>query len=136
MVASKYILTLGVPVYNGENYIIDTLESIYTNLSNNPELQEKVEILICNNASEDQTEKQIMQYQKKLNLNYHKHGSNIGYDKNIDSLVKKAQGRYVWFIGCGEKIKEGALDNLCEILNNQHYTNLILNFDIFFEGPF
>ena len=45
-----------------------------------------------------------MQFQKN-HFNYHKHDSNMSYDKNIDSLVQKAQGQYVWFIGCGEKIK-------------------------------
>jgi len=61
------ILTIGIPVYNGERTIEDTIESILIQLDDN--LKDKVEILISNNHSTDKTKEIVEKYKNKFPKN-------------------------------------------------------------------
>lgn len=129
------LLTLGLPVYNGEQCIGFTLQSIidalkYVNDST------KIEILVSDNNSTDKTSEVVNKFiNDGFKINYYCNETNIGYDGNIDAIVKRASGKYVWFLGCGEKIKIDALTRLIEKFNNDdiEYTNILLDFDIYDE---
>lgn len=95
----KKILTIGIPTYNGAPHIRETLDSI---LSQDPNiLDSKVEILISDNASTDETELIVREYSSKHPnlIRYSKNEINIGFDRNLDMLFKKANGAYVWLMG-------------------------------------
>lgn len=127
------LLTLGLPVFNGEQCIGLTLQSII-NAFNTLSLEDKdqIEILISDNASNDCTQEVVNRFIANcLTIRYVRNEKNLGYDGNIDSIVKKAQGQYVWFLGCGEQIKEDALARLIFKLQNTNYTNIVLDFDIY-----
>ena len=123
-------------MYNGEECISSSLESIKNALSLLSQVdKEKIEVIISDNQSTDNTKKEIEKFiSKKLNLTYFCNEKNVGYDGNIDLLVQRSNARYVWFLGCGEKIKEDSLKRLIEKLyNNIIYTNILLDFDIYDE---
>lgn len=128
------LITLGLPVYNGEFCIGITLESIVYALNN---LMDKtqIEILVSDNNSTDKTSKVVGEFiEDGYGIKYYCNETNIGYDGNIDAIVKKANGKYVWFLGCGEKVKIDSLSRLIEKLNNDiEYTNILLDFDIYDE---
>ncbi len=131
---SDVLLTLGLPVYNGSNCVQDTLRSINNALKKVD--QNKIEVLVSNNASEDNTFLVVQNLCNKLNLNIslYSEESNIQYDGNIDKIVRRAKGRYVWFIGCGETIKQDALCRVIKYLDIEYeYTNILLDFDIYDE---
>jgi len=129
------LLTLGIPVYNGEKCLTQTLESLKISLDycKNKNL---FEILISDNASIDQTYASIKGFTDKgLEIQYFRNIENIGYDRNINNIVQYARGKYVWFLGCGETLKEDALQRLEEKLNVQtEYSNIVLDFDIYDEA--
>lgn len=130
------LLTLALPVYDGGTCIGFTLQSIIDALlSLSTQEKQMCEILISDNQSVDETSKVINQFiSNGLEINYHRNETNIGYDANIDMLVEKAGGKYVWFLGCGEQIKNDALHRLIEKLNiNDEYTNILVDFDIYDE---
>jgi len=128
------LLTLGLPVYNGEKCIANTIESIVLALQkvSKPDL---IEILVSDNASLDSTRDVVNHFiLNGVIIQYFCNEKNIGYDGNIDAIVKKAHGKYVWFLGCGEKVKEDALQRLIEkLMNDTDYTNILLDFDIYDE---
>lgn len=131
---NNVLLTLGLPVYNGEGCIASTIESIVVSLKN-IKYTYLIEILILDNLSTDKTSNIVNRYiDSGLNIKYYCNKKNIGYDGNIDQIVKKATGKYVWFLGCGEKIKENSISRLIEKLDNSNdYTNILLDFDIYDE---
>lgn len=128
------LLTLGLPVYNGEICIGFTLQSIIDALKYVNE-STQIEILVSDNNSTDKTSEVVNKFiTDGFEIKYYYNETNIGYDGNIDAIVKKASGRYVWFLGCGEKIKVDSLTRLIEKLNNDiKYTNILLDFDIYDE---
>jgi len=130
---SNYLLTVGIPVYNGERFIRQTLESLIDALS---EITVgKVEILISDNCSTDKTSLIIEDYRNsgKLIISSFRNRQNQGYDKNIDLIVERARGKYVWFLGCGEIVKPKALKTILSRLEKDTYNYVLLNFDIFAE---
>ena len=131
---NEILLTLGLPVYNGEKCINNTLESILIALKNIESIS-LIEILVSDNMSIDKTSNIVKEYiNKGLNIKYYCNETNIGYDGNIDSIVNKANGKYVWFLGCGERIKVESLSRLIKKLDNSvDYTNILLDFDIYDE---
>jgi len=126
-------ITLGIPVYNGDFCIGLTLESIRDAL-NNVQDKTQIEILISDNKSTDKTSEVVKSFVNDYKIKYYCNDTNIGYDGNIDTIVKRASGEYIWFLGCGEKVKIDSLSRLIEKLNNDiEYTNILLDFDIYDE---
>ncbi|MGJ0334208.1 glycosyltransferase [Aliarcobacter cryaerophilus] len=127
-------LTLGLPVYNGEECIGCTIQSIVDALNNLVD-QTKIEILVSDNNSIDKTSEVVKKFiEDGHEIKYYCNETNIGYDGNIDAIVKRANGKYVWFLGCGEKVKIDSLSRLIEKLDNEiEYTNILLDFDIYDE---
>jgi glycosyltransferase involved in cell wall biosynthesis len=125
-------LSICIPVYNGEKFIAKTIQSILAQL--NQFNQYSIEILIIDNNSQDMTFKIMEQYKEKnQSIKCLKNNVNLGYDKNIDLLVEKATGEYVWFLGCGEVIKDGVIDLVLAEITRENFDNILLNFDIYSE---
>lgn len=131
---NKQLLTLGLPVYNGESCIEFTLQSIIDALKNVQDVS-LIEILVSDNMSIDKTSEVVNKFiNNGMEIKYFCNEKNIGYDGNIDAIVQKASGKYVWFLGCGEKVKHDSLLRLIGKLNNGiEYTNILLDFDIYDE---
>ena len=129
------ILTIGIPVFNGQHAIHRTLTSIYNGLQFLPDIG-MVEVVICDNASTDQTSAEIHEFfiGKKARGAYYRHRCNFGFDSNLDSIVKLGKGAYIWFVGCGDEVKPDAIKRLVEKLGGLFVSNLLLDFDRFGES--
>ena len=67
------LVSIGVPVYNGENYLRQALESITNQTYRN------LEILIADNASTDGTEAICREFAARdERIRYHRHPTNLG----------------------------------------------------------
>ena len=128
------LLTIGIPILNGEETIEQTLQSIL--VAKEKIDDKKIEILISDNCSDDRTIFKIKNFIKKndllvkININ----DSNLGYDKNIDKIVEESNSLFVWFLGCGEKITPHSLEIILKkIQKNKDLSNMVLNFDIYNE---
>jgi len=97
MVQNKILLTIGIPVYNGESFIEDTINSIKIP----KELQDKVDIVVSDNCSTDKTAEIVNKYSF---IKYFKNDINIGYDRNIQNVFLKASGEFVWTIAADDVI--------------------------------
>lgn len=82
-------VSIGLPVYNGENYLRQGLESLlgqtYTDF----------ELIIADNASTDSTEEICRGYAgDDPRIRYFRHESNRGASYNFNYVVHQARGRY------------------------------------------
>ncbi len=125
------ILTIGIPVFNGQNCIKKTLKSIADNLYDAKSLL-SVEVLISDNCSTDDTQTKIKEF-SDLSIKYYKNSINYGYDFNVDKVIDLAGGEYVWFLGCGEVIKKGSIELLLKKIKLYRASLFILNYDIYEE---
>jgi len=111
-------LTIGIPVHNGSKYIKDTINSIIEQIDDIN--RNEIEILISDNASIDETPEIIKKYVEKYpNLfSYFRNNENVGADRNIDNIFKKAKGNFVWICGDDDEIITGQLKNVLEKIKN------------------
>jgi len=82
-------VSIGIPVYNGENYIIPALDSIldqtYTNF----------EVIISDNASSDGTADICRQYASQDHrIHYYRNEINLGAAQNYNRVFNLSRGEY------------------------------------------
>lgn len=129
--SSNIKLSVAIPTYNGAKYIREALDSISTQLD---DIDEDIEIVISDNASTDQTPEIIREYQKKYPfIKYFRNDENVGFDRNVDLLFKRAKGKYVWTLTDKEVLKANILKVIMKELRKNTYTNILLNFEIYSE---
>lgn len=111
------LLTIAIPTYNRASYLDINLNQLLTNIN---QLEDKsiLEIIISNNASTDNTDLIVSKYiDKGLNVNYYKNESNIGPDRNFESCLSKAKGKYFWIFGDDELLFNSALKKIIYVLS-------------------
>lgn len=121
------ILTIGIPVYNGETTIQGTLDSVIK------QMIPGIEIVISDNNSTDKTAEIIRHnYPVDSNIKYFKNETNIGADRNIDLVVKRSSGRYVWLLGDDDEISPGGIKKIMNIiLNNSELAAIFVNYGLY-----
>jgi glycosyltransferase involved in cell wall biosynthesis len=92
-------VTIGVPVYNGEKYLDECLNSLAT------QSYSDLEIVICDNASTDRTQQICEDYASRdSRIRYIRNPVNIGLGRNFRRVLELARGEY---------FKAAAADDVC-----------------------
>lgn len=112
---NKPLLSICIPTYNREPYLKECLDSIVCQF-NDPEIYNQVEIIISDNASNDDTEKVAREYKKRFNnITYYRNNTNLGYDRNVQRVVYYAVGDFIWTLSDDELIRPDSLEYLFKI---------------------
>ncbi len=83
------LVTVGIPVYNGEKFLKKRLDSIQNQTFKN------FEVIISDNASNDLTSDICKQYENLDNkIKYYRQEKNLGYVENFNYLIKNAKSKY------------------------------------------
>lgn len=112
---NRFILSVIIPAYNLEKYISNCLDSILSQIKTN-----NIEIIIINDGSIDKTEIVCQQYCQKYNFIKYFYQENSGVSCARNSGLKKATGKYVWFIDGDDLIYPGILDDVLAVLINDY----------------
>jgi glycosyltransferase involved in cell wall biosynthesis len=76
-------LSIGIPVYNGENFLRELLTNLREQTFND------FEIVICDNASTDRTEQICREYAAlDSRIRYHRNQTNIGANRNFNKVFE------------------------------------------------
>jgi len=82
-------VSIGMPVFNGEEYIQEALDSILKQTFSN------FEIIISDNASTDRTQEICLKYASKDNrIRYYRNKKNLGGPTNYNLVFKLSSGEY------------------------------------------
>jgi len=84
------VLTIAIPTYNRARFLRETLEHLV------PQLDDRTECLVLDNASSDSTTELIATFGDRVK--HIRHSENIGSDRNMISCIERASGRYVWIL--------------------------------------
>ena len=89
---SNPLVSIGLPVYNGEEYLNHCLESLINQTYTN------IEIIICDDNSEDKTEIICKKYTDlNFNINFYKNSKRLGVIPNMMRTLQLSKGKYfVW----------------------------------------
>lgn len=88
---NKPLVTIGVAVYNGANYIIKTLESINTQTYSN------IELVIVDDSSSDNSYNLCVEWIMKCRfpVSLSKNNCNLGLPKTRNIILNKINGKYL-----------------------------------------
>lgn len=83
------LVSIGVPVYNGERYLEQSLESLLA------QTYENLKIILLDNASTDRTGEICRRYaESDSRIRYPRNEKNLGHTVNTNQIVPMARGTY------------------------------------------
>ncbi len=108
----KYPLSIGLPVFNGEKYLAQALDSILA------QTYRDFELIISDNASSDSTEKICQEYAAMDNrIHYYRNRKNIGAPKNFNRTFELSSGKYFKWAAYDDTIAPEYLQKCVAVLD-------------------
>lgn len=83
------LISVAMATYNGEKYLKEQLDSIFNQTYKN------IEVIICDDCSNDKTVEILEEYRKKSNLKYFINKTNLGFKRNFEKAISLCNGSYI-----------------------------------------
>ena len=91
------LITIGMPVYNGEKFICEAIDSLVT------QTEKRFKLIISDNGSTDQTYKICTEYASKdPRISVYRHKKNVGAALNFSFVVQQATSPYFIWAACDD----------------------------------
>ncbi len=108
----KPLVSIGLPVYNGEEFLSETLDSILA------QTFKDFELIISDNASTDKTQAICQQYAAKDGrIRYYRNDENIGASPNYNRTFELSTGKYFKWVAHDDLHAPEYLERCVEILD-------------------
>ena len=99
-------VSIGLPVYNGERYLAETIQSILS------QTYSDLELVICDNASTDATREICEQFAAHDHrVRYHRNPENLGAARNYNKTLELACGKYFKWNGHDDPLPPDLLEH-------------------------
>ncbi len=119
------ILTIGVPTYNRAIFLDKALGILL------PQVQlynSKIQVLISNNSSTDNTDDVIDKYKKKgYAFDYFRQPENLGPEGNFTYIYNSVKTKYLWLLSDDDILFPGAVSKIMSVLSTHDIGVLYLN---------
>lgn len=120
------LISICIPTYNGEKTISKTLDAMIFNIEKNKGIDEKIEIVINDDCSSDNTFDIITRYADKYEyIKIFKNEKNLGMDGNFKKVALSAVGEYIWFSGQDDIFLDGVVEHVLDSINNNPELGII-----------
>lgn len=119
MIMTQPLLSICVPTYNRVADLSNLLCFLRDEINGYSQINNLIEIIICDNHSTDGTESFVKDFIKSNKLKdwvYNRNNENIGLIGNLLKGLELATGKYLWWIGDDDNYKNGIINtvtNLC-----------------------
>lgn len=108
------LISVGMPAYNGSLWIKASIESILSQSLTD------FELIICDNASTDETESICLNFAKQDHrIRYYRHSKNLGIVENYNTVAKLARGKYFKWASCNDLCAPEFLALCCLVLEDR-----------------
>ena len=109
------MISIGLPVYNGDKYLTRAIESILMQTHQN------LELIISDNASNDET-RDICEHYKNIDrrVRYKRNNANIGAAKNFNNTFALANGKYFRWMAHDDVCAPSYLEECVNVLEKDH----------------
>lgn len=108
----KPLVSVVMPVYNGEKYIQRAVDSVF-------EQKVSLELIVIDDCSVDGTEKVMAEYKSRGEVRYFRNKTNIGVSGSRNRGVREAKGIYVAFLDADDWWEKDKLKNNLFFLKNR-----------------
>lgn len=123
------VLSVVIPTYNRQREIRQTLE-LFLSQRQAAGLQTEVDIIVCDNASTDDSEPYLKSLAERGYITYYRHTENIGPMPQLYVGPARAKAPYCWFFGDDDWPKPGALAHVVNLLKEDTYDFISLNYEM------
>ena len=118
-------LTVAIPTYNRADCIKESLDSILSQVNND------VEVIVCDNASTDNTRGVLAPYINSEKIKYYGAEQNGGMDFNFLRCLQYAAGDYVLLFSDDDILLSGAINKIISLIDNENPDYINLNSTMF-----
>ena len=115
-------LSIIIPVYNLQDYISNCLESIISQIDN---VKDKIEIVIIDDGSKDNSLSICREYEKKYDYIKCFHQENSGVSVARNNGLKKANGKYIWFVDGDDFITPDSISKIINEIKSENGSDII-----------
>ncbi len=107
------LVSIGLPVYNGENFIRQAIESVLSQSYNN------LELVISDNGSIDGTPEICRSFaEKDKRIRVHTFDRNCGASRNYNKTFELSTGKYFRWLAHDDMLAPGSLESAVEVLES------------------
>ena len=108
------VVSVGIPVYNGENYIADAIQSVLSQTLGS------LELIIQDNASTDRTAEICQQFQAQdARVRYFRNPRNLGAAPNYNLAHSMARGKYFKWLAHDDRLTPTYLEATTQALEQR-----------------
>ena len=126
------LLTIAIPTYNRSRFLALLLEILSPQLVD----ESRVELVVSDNASEDETAGVVESFRARgMDIAYFRNEVNVGADANFVRCFELARGEYVWIFGDDDIIVPGGLRKVLAELESRKLDMLFIRASSF-RGEF
>jgi glycosyltransferase involved in cell wall biosynthesis len=118
MAVKEPLLTVAIPTFNYAHFLPDAVGSIMR------QGLDDFEILIVDNASEDNTEEVVRSFDNP-HIRYIRNSSNVGASENGNRCVANSRGRYIKVLCADDVLLEGVLREQLSVLERRPEITLV-----------
>lgn len=111
------LLTIAIPTYNRASILNLALGKLLPQVN---EFNDKIEVIISDNASTDNTKEIIEKYIKlyvRSKIILYSQKFNTGYFGNFKKCRELSTGKYLWLLSDNEHLKDGAIKVILNLIN-------------------
>lgn len=114
MQSDQPLVSVCIPVYNGEKYIAETIQSVLS------QTYSRIEILVQDNASTDGTGDVLQNLATRYSqLRVKRNEQNCGMSANWNLVINRAQGSYIMLLSADDLLKETFVASCLETFAKQ-----------------
>jgi Glycosyl transferase family 2 len=120
---SEPLLSICIPTFNRARLLDVCLSSVLAQVA---KFSDRVECVISDNASSDDTQALLAEYQQLYPMQVFRNAFNIGIIGNITKVVVEcAKGQFCWLVGDDDVLTEGAIERVLGLLDQNANVDLI-----------
>jgi glycosyltransferase involved in cell wall biosynthesis len=109
----KTEISIGLPVYNGEKYLIQAIDSVLNQTFTD------FELIIVDNASNDATQKICLDYiRKDSRIKYYRNHLNVGGPRNYNIAFELSSGKFFKWAAHDDILAKDYLEKCVQVLNS------------------
>ena len=110
------MVSIIIPLYNVENYVIDSLKSAFA------QSYSDVDFLLVDDCSTDHTmqivEEYVLNHPRREAVRIIHHDKNLGLSAARNTGLEQAYGEYVYFMDSDDEITEDCIENLYQAISD------------------
>jgi glycosyltransferase involved in cell wall biosynthesis len=110
-ISLKSAVSLGLPVFNGERFLRQSLDSILA------QTYEDFELVVSDNASTDSTPDILRDYQRRdQRIRVIRQSTNVGVARNWNAVAQQASGAYFKFVSSNDEYAPALVADCVDVL--------------------